>query len=242
MVITITFFCTLGIVTNYSMLVGVKFDLNEGLYNKEPQDTVLGKRILEFSVHLIDRIGFEAFTFKKLAIEIGSTEKSIYRYFENKHFLLLYLSCWYWEWVLYLIDVNVRNIEDPNRKLQIVIHNIINASSESPLIPYINENKLHRIIIHEGMKAYHVHQIDTERKNGLFSSYMKLIQRISKITLEINPNFPYSKSLSSNLYEMANEQRFFAEHLPEFTDLKKRKNNREELEEMLYFFATKLLA
>lgn len=224
------------------MLVGIKFDLNEGLFIKDPQETVLGKKILEYSVHLIDQIGFEAFTFKKLALAIGSTEKSIYRYFENKHFLLLYLSCWYWEWVLYLIDVNVRNVADPNRKLKIAIHNIINASSESPLIPYINENKLHRIIIHDGMKAYHVHQIDMERKNGLFASYKKLLQRISKIILEINPDFPYSKSLSSNLYEMANEQRFFAEHLPEFTDLKKKKNNRVELEEMLDFFSAKLLA
>lgn len=224
------------------MLVGIKFDLNQGLFNKDPQETTLGKRILEHSIHLLDEIGFEAFTFKKLAIQMGSTEKSIYRYFESKHFLLLYLSCWYWEWVLYLIDINLRNINDPKSKLQIAIHNIIHASSESPLTTYINENKLHRIIIHEGMKAYHVHQIDKERKSGLFLSYKKLIQRLGAIILEIKPDFPYIKSLSSNIYEMANEQRFFAEHLPEFTDLKKRKNNKDELEEMLIYFATKILA
>jgi AcrR family transcriptional regulator len=34
---------------------------------------------------LINKIGFEEFTFKKLSIEISTTEASIYRYFENKH-------------------------------------------------------------------------------------------------------------------------------------------------------------
>ena len=85
------------------MSVAIKISVNVGLYLKEPQNSTLGKKILKNSIILIDKNGFEAFTFTKLAEEIHSTEDSIYRYFKNKHILLLYLFNWYWEWVNYLI-------------------------------------------------------------------------------------------------------------------------------------------
>ena len=93
----------------------IKMSLNKGLYLKEPQDSGLGRNIIKHSILLIDEIGFESFNFKKLAIRIKSTEASIYRYFENKHLLLLYLVSWYWEWVGYLININTMNIDDPTR-------------------------------------------------------------------------------------------------------------------------------
>lgn len=40
---------------------------------------------------MIYKTGYEAFTFKKLAEDIGTTEAGIYRYFENKYKLLVYL-------------------------------------------------------------------------------------------------------------------------------------------------------
>ena len=52
-------------------------------------------------------IGFESFTFKKLAAKIESTEASVYRYFENKHKLLIYLVSWYWNWVEYRLDMEI---------------------------------------------------------------------------------------------------------------------------------------
>ena len=99
------------------MAIGIKISLHERLYLRDPHDTTLGKKIIKQSILLIDEIGFEAFNFKKLAHAMGSTEASVYRYFENKHFLLIYLVSWYWEWVSYLIDINLMNIEDPQRKL-----------------------------------------------------------------------------------------------------------------------------
>jgi len=97
------------------MSVAIKISLNEGLYIKEPQDSLLGRKIIKNSILLIDKFGFESFTFKKLADKINSTEASIYRYFENKHLLLLYLVNWYWEWVNYLININTLNIDDPRK-------------------------------------------------------------------------------------------------------------------------------
>ena len=41
--------------------------LNDRLFLRDPQDTELGRRLVGESVRLIDEIGLEQFTFKKLA-------------------------------------------------------------------------------------------------------------------------------------------------------------------------------
>ena len=219
----------------------IKFDLNRSLYNKDPQESALGKKIIEYSIILINDIGFESFTFRKLAVEIGSAEKSIYRYFENKHFLLLFLTSWYWEWVYYLISINIKNLEDPILKLDKVIDNIVRATSENPMNKYINENILHRVVINEGVKTYHISAIDEENKAGLFFSYKKLVKVVSEIILDINPSFSYSTSLASNLFEMANNQIYFAEHLPRLSSIKSGENQNDDLITMLTLFVKKVV-
>ena len=144
------------------MSVEIKISLNEGLYLKEPQDSKLGRNIIKYSIILIDEFGFEAFTFKKLALKINSTEASIYRYFENKHMLLLFLVNWYWEWVSYLISINTMNVSDPKIKLKIIIHSFVSAPKDNPGVSYVNESKLHNIVISEGVKAYHTKEVDKE--------------------------------------------------------------------------------
>jgi len=217
----------------------IKFNLNERLFLKDPQDSDLGKKMIKYS--LIDEIGFEAFTFRKLAVAINSTEKSIYRYFVNKHFLLLFLSSWYWEWVKYLIEINSRNIECPKRKLKIAIQNLVDATDENPGNKNINESLLHKVVIKEGGKAYHIQAVDDENKAGLFFSYKSLVQKVSDIVNEIDPKFPYSASLSSNLFEMANNQIYFADHLPKLASISSGKNQNEDLINMLTFFTFKIL-
>ncbi|MEM9835586.1 MAG: TetR/AcrR family transcriptional regulator [Bacteroidota bacterium] len=223
------------------MVLDIRFQVNQSLYNKDPQETELGQKILKYSIILIDQIGIESFNFKKLAQKIHSTETSIYRYFDNKHALLLFLTSWYWEWVHYLIKINMKNIEDPVRKLKVVIQNIVNATAENPLTTYINENLLHRIIIQEGSKAYHTHAVDDENEVGVFQSYKELVNTVACVIGEVNANFVYKNSLASNLFEMANNQMYFAQHLPRLTDLKNQQGDYQELQEMLEYFVFKLL-
>ena len=78
-----------------NILSNIIISVNDKLYVKNPETSELGKKIIEQSILLIDEIGFENFTFKKLGEKINSNESSIYRYFESKHKLLLYLSSWY---------------------------------------------------------------------------------------------------------------------------------------------------
>ena len=84
-----------------SILPNLKIQVNEKIYVKDPETSVLGRNIIKESILLIDEIGFDDFTFKKLGERIGSNESSLYRYFENKHKLLIYLSSWYWSWMEY---------------------------------------------------------------------------------------------------------------------------------------------
>ena len=229
---------------NYSVLMSIeiKISLNNGLYLKEPQDSKLGRNIIKHSILMIDKFGFESFTFKKLAEEINSTEASIYRYFENKHLLLLFLVNWYWEWVSYLIGINTINVEDPKKKLKIIIHSFVYASKENPSVTYVNESKLHRIVISEGNKTYHTKEVDNENSKGFFKSYKDLAESVSNVISDINPAFKYPFSLATNLFEMSNNHIFFAKHLPRLTDVSVEKNEVDEVESMLNYFADKLLS
>ena len=207
------------------MSIEIKMSLNNGLYLKEPQNSKLGRNIIQNSILLIDEFGFESFTFKKLAEKIKSTEASIYRYFENKHLLLLFLVNWYWEWVSYLIYFNTINIDDSRKKLKIIIHSFVSASKDNPSVDYVNESILHNIVISEGGKAYHTKNVDDENSKGFFSSYKKLATTVSQVISEVNPNFKYPFTLATNLFEMSNNHIFFAKHLPRLTDISVNEND-----------------
>jgi AcrR family transcriptional regulator len=230
------------------MSVEINFKLNEALFLRNPQDTDLGRRILKNSILLIDEIGFESFTFKKLAKVIQSTEASIYRYFENKHLLLVYLLSWYFEWLSYSIDRNIQNLTDPSRKLKIAISTIVNASIENPAVEYINESVLHRIIISEGAKAYHTKLVDQDNQKGLFLDYKKLNGKVSGLIKDVDADFKYPQALASNIMEMVNNQVFFALHLPRLTDIKVDSEIKQvddvlyqKVDDLLQYFVFKLL-
>ncbi|MBS2097146.1 TetR/AcrR family transcriptional regulator [Carboxylicivirga linearis] len=223
------------------MSIGIKISLNPKLYLRDPQETPLGQKIIKNSILLIDEIGFESFTFKKLAGKIKSTEASIYRYFENKHLLLIYLVSWYWEWLSYLIDINTLNIESSRKKLNIIIDTLVEAYRENPAIEYVNESILQRLVIAEGAKAYHTKAVDKDNKDGFFINFKELSEKIAKVIEEVDPQFKYPHALASNLIEMANNHSFFAVHLPRLTDIKISDEDYSPVKEMLCHFVSKLL-
>lgn len=223
------------------MSIEIKFSLNDGLYLRDPQDSKLGRSIIQHSIVMIDDYGFEAFTFRKLAEKIESTEASIYRYFSNKHLLLVFLANWYWEWVSYLISINTKNVQDPRERLKIIIRSIVSAPVDNPSVAYVNESKLHNIVISEGAKAYHTKEVDEDNSKGFFLSYKDLATSVSAVILEINPEFKYPYTLATNLFEMANNHIYFAMHLPRLTDISVKENELDEVEKMLTYFTDKML-
>ncbi len=205
----------------------IKININEKLFLKDPEQTQLGRRIITQSIRLIDELGFEHFTFKKLADRLGSTEASVYRYFENKHNLLVYLISWYWSWLEYQIDYCTNNIVDQEQCLRIALRIITNFENTGEDFSYINSSALHRIVLQEASKVYHTKSVDIENSDGFFRSYKSLCKRIARIVSALNPNYPYPHTLVSTVLESCNSQVFFSQHLPSLTDLKLNKGNDE---------------
>ena len=221
--------------------MAIQFKLNDKLFLRDPLQTKLGRKIIEQSIILIDELGFEKFTFKKLAEKIQSTEASVYRYYENKHKLLLYLVSWYWEWMKFQIENNTKDLDSPVKILSVTLASIVESSLSNPSFEFVDENKLHRIVISEAVKAYHSKDVDEENRLGLFLTYKSLCKAIAKNINNVNPDFPYAHTLASTLIEMTNNNIYFAEHLPTLTDIKLKDGNLDEVKKLLEVFVSKLL-
>jgi len=208
-------------------------NIHNGLYLRDPKETTLGQSILKHSIILIDDLGFEHFTFKKLAAKINSTEASIYRYFENKHLLLVYLSNWYWEYMYVNIQNKLEHINSPEEKLKIAIAGILDSMTKNDGIGYIDEDILHNIMVSQADKVYRIKEVTEENKNGFFLAYKKVVRFISDIMLEVDPDFPYARILTSTLTEMPNQQLYYAKNLPSLTSLANQKDNQLELQKVM---------
>lgn len=200
------------------MTISVSIKVNESVYVKDPKTSKLGERIVSASIDMIVDLGFEGFTFKKLALQIGSTEASIYRYFESKNMLLLYLTSWYWEWMRYRLSMALANIEDPSERLSRAVQLLTNEVTEDGQFSHIDEVKLAEIINNESAKVYMNKSVDDTNSTGVFLPYKHMVAEISDIVLEINPEFKYPHMLISTVVEGCHHQRFFADHLPRLTD------------------------
>lgn len=196
----------------------IKIELNEKLYLRDPEQTELGRSIISESIKMVDELGFEQFTFKKLAAKLNSTEASIYRYFENKHKLLIYLISWYWVWLDYQFTFCTNNISDPAQKLKIFIGIISRAGIEQNAFTHIDEKALYRIVVAESSKAFLTKEVDTDNKEGYFREYKAVCKKMAAIIKQINPTYPYPNALVSTLLEVSKKQIFFAQHLSSLTE------------------------
>lgn len=201
------------------MLLNYTYTANPKTCLKNPAESTLGRRILSESIQLIDEIGLEQFTFRKLANKIGSTEASVYRYFENKHKLLLYLVNWYWSWLANKIVTTTHHLSCPQNKLDTAIGFLASPISKDESIGYIDEIKLYKIIISESPKAYLVKEVDKENLDGVYLAYKGLCNILASFMISINPMYRHAHSLATTIIETCHNQVFFSLHLPRLTDL-----------------------
>ena len=164
--------------------------IDSSLYLKDPESSELGKKIVGKGIEMMEEMGYESFTFKKLGEEIGSNESSIYRYFESKHALLVYLVNWYWSWIEYKLVFSTTNMTSSEEKLKKAIYVLVEDIKEDNSFSYINEVMLNKIIISEGSKTYYTKKIDKENQKGYYATYKRLVERISNLVLAIEPKYP----------------------------------------------------
>lgn len=206
------------------MEVYLHIKMNEKLFLRNPEETDLGKKIIQHAIILIHKIGFEAFTFKKLAHEIGTTEAGIYRYFENKHLLLTYIVDWYWSWQDYRIDFHNNNIIDPELRLKKAIHILSEKVVDDISTPYINENLLYDIVMSEGAKAFLTRHVNVYNEAKLFKPYKDLCTKIADLIIACNSDYQYSRSIATSVLEMSHSLNFYIKNLPSLTDVEEAKD------------------
>jgi AcrR family transcriptional regulator len=204
------------------MQLELRIKLNDKLFLRNPEESALGKKIVKQGLALINKLGFEDFTFKKLAIEINTTEASIYRYFENKHKLLVYLITWYWSFLEYKVVFSINNMTNSETKLKTIIKIITEEpTNETINTDFISEFESYKLVIWEGSKSYLTRNVSKDNKDRLFKPYKDLCERFSSIIKEYNPKYKYPHSLASTILEMAHSQKFFKQNLPALTDFPK---------------------
>ncbi|HEY5686872.1 MAG TPA: TetR/AcrR family transcriptional regulator [Yeosuana sp.] len=220
-----------------NLLSNIKIAVPEKIYIKDPETSQLGKNIIEQSIILINEEGFDNFNFKKLGVVIGSNESSIYRYFENKHKLLLYLTSWYWAWIEYQLVFETYNLPTEIEKLSKAIEVVTRSIKEDSNYSHINETILNRIIINENSKSFLTKEVDQENKEGFFIVYKRIVHRIREMILAVNSNYKFATSLASTIIEASLHQHFLKDHFSSITDC----NSNEDPTEFLSSLTLNLL-
>lgn len=203
------------------MELHLQIKMNDALYVRDPEASELGKNIVSHGISMISSVGFEDFTFKKLAADVGTTEASIYRYFENKHRLLTYLTAWFWTWMEYQLVFHTNNLSAPSEKIRKIIALLTFQEKDKYMLEHIDKNLLHQIVISEGNKAYFTKHVTEDNKAMIFKPYKDLCHRMAQVFLEYNPRYKFPHSLASTLIETAHHQIYFSQYLPRLTDYSK---------------------
>ncbi|MEZ5045357.1 MAG: TetR/AcrR family transcriptional regulator [Chitinophagaceae bacterium] len=197
----------------------LKFDINKKIYIRNPESSEVGKLIIKEAINLIYELGFEQFTFKKLAIGINSTEATIYRYFENKHRLLLYILNWYWNFMEFMMNYKIDNVPNNKEKLKAIIQLLTQDLTTGFGKSEYNTNYLNQIVIAESSKVYLIKEVAEINKNEVFNPYKELCAKIAEIISAYNPKYKYPRSLSTTLIETSHQQQYFSQNLPRLTDI-----------------------
>jgi len=192
---------------------------SEAFFKKNPDSSELGKRIISEGLVFMQEIGFEAFTFKKLAERLQTTEASVYRYFENKHHLLLYCMSIYWLWLEYHLTFGTHNLPSDDSKLNKALEMIARPDKLNWPLKDLSFPHLLNLVVTEWGKICFTSQIDKADEAGLFSDYKRFCNRLSNLIGQSHPNYPYPNTLVSTAVNMLFVQRFYAHHLPSLTDL-----------------------
>ncbi|WP_394772081.1 TetR/AcrR family transcriptional regulator [Mucilaginibacter sp.] len=211
--------------------------LNEKLFKKNPQSSDLRRKIIKESINLISKIGYDQFTFDKLATKIETTEATIYRYFVNKHKLLIYLLSWYWSYLEFRIIIQLNNVTNPANKIKKIINILVWEDNLEINFGAFDHQSLHIIAIAEGNKSYFSKDGDENNKDMLYKPLKDLSGRIAGIFSEYDPTYKYPNTLANSIINLSHLQYFFMHHLPQLCDFEKRKRPKDIktfLEELVF--------
>lgn len=139
--------------------------------------------------------------------------------------LLLYLTAWYWAWMEVNYVYSTANLESSKARLSIAMRLIVNGPVFTKNV-HINPADLRNIVVNESLKGYLTKTVDAEHENGIFAQVYSFGERISELIFEINPAYPYPKTLAYTIMESSLLHAFNAKHLPDMTEQSLNSSNR----------------
>ena len=222
--------------------ISITIDINDSIYLRDPLKTSLGKRIIKNSILLIDDIGFEEFNFKKLAVFMNSTEASVYRYFENKYKLLTYLVAWYWDFMHFMVLLDISNVNDPKARLRQTVETLVNKLDSTATPDFIDQGRLHHVVVEHATKIYHTKKVDAHNAEGYYANYKKIVKLLAEQILAVDPTYRYPVALATSIIEQSLNNEYYLEHLPSLTDVSEsKKNPRKETVATIEYMLDRLL-
>ncbi|MCU0328532.1 MAG: TetR/AcrR family transcriptional regulator [Chitinophagales bacterium] len=202
------------------MSFNISFNINSTLFIKDPQSSEIGKSILISAVDLLHEIGLEQFTIKKLAQQINTTEATIYRYFENKFKIFLYLMNVYWQMLDFIIEVKLQNLQTTEEKIDVFLKVLCYEYIDIVEIGDISREKLLTIAMNESSKTYLLRAVDEINTQEAYHALKIMVLRFHDLLITYNPNYKYPHSLAASVFEIITKQMYFEKHLPTLTDQK----------------------
>jgi len=177
-------------------LLAVQPKIEAHCFIKNPESSTLGRNMVQQGISLMDELGFESFTFKKLGERIHSNESSIYRYFESKHQFLQYIAQHYWAWLEYRLVFQTHNLHDPKEKLVQAIILVTQEVEDDSQTQHINERLLHRVMIKEFGKVW-----NQRNAHDMPIALQRIMARIADMIAQAAPQYLFGHDLAVLLVE-----------------------------------------
>lgn len=204
------------------------------LYLKDPESTDIGRALLGHGLDLILELGLEAFTFRKLAQRVGTTEVTVYKYFANKQRLLQYYFQLYWLWLRQVGLQEVERTSDPREVLAHVLEVLCGVWPKALPPLQLDPAGLRKLVIAEGMKSYLHKNVDDDNARRLFHPYKELSAFVAARLVACRADVPWPRSFATTVIEMAHSLPFLMEHLPSLTELSSRKDLKQLAQHLLH--------
>jgi AcrR family transcriptional regulator len=197
--------------------VGAQPFLSEPAYLKDPDSSDTGRDIVVYGAEMIACGGVESFTFRKLALRAGITEATVYRYFSNKHQLLLYLLNRYWNALEYKAMQETVHINDPLERL----HRLAVLLTGPVIQPEQGAFALHlfSIAMSESVKVHLGTETGTDWQKGMLNGYARITGLVAETLRTAHPDYPYPRAWAATFVDSAMQQQFLMRHLPELTEV-----------------------
>ncbi len=208
---------TIKSVETLDIQTGANQDLNGLVFLKDPDSSETGREIVFHGAEMMALSGVESFTFSKLAAKAGITEATVYRYFSNKHQLLLYLLNRYWNALEYKAMQETVHINNPLERL----HRLAELLT-GPVIQAGQGNfarHLYAIAMSESVKVHLGTETGLDWQKGMLNGYARITGLVAETLRTAYPEYPYPQAWAATFVDSAMQQQFLMRHLPELTEV-----------------------